>query len=139
VSALAGRWLAVYHSATANGSKVDQWTCNDTNTQKWTWILLRFGEGWQAVNLNSGKCLDTTGNHADGVQMTIWACETGNTNQIFMRNAVPGTQTGWTAQPRWSTGGICLEVFHSSFADGAPVDHYKCNGTDTQEWFEQSA
>ncbi len=52
---------------------------------------------------------------------------------------IPGTQTVWTAQPRWRTGGICLEVFHSSFADGAPVDHYKCNGTDTQEWFEQSA
>ena len=131
--------MEVYGGATANGSKVDQWTCNRTSHQKWTFIAVGdFNVRWLAVNVKSGRCLDTTNNHADGVQMTIWSCSSSNANQLFYRFATDSTGYRWTLRPQWGTT-KCVEVYHSSLLNGAIVDHYACNGTQTQVWSQSQA
>lgn len=128
--------MEVYHSGTANGSKVDQYRCNGTATQKWTLIQFDIAR-FNLYNANSGRCLDTTGNHADGVQMVIWSCNSANSNQIFYILA-SGSSYQFTMRPNWNNG-KCVEVSHSSQLDAAVVDHYTCNGSQTQLWSQSPA
>src|SRR5262249_17912754 len=53
-------------SGTANGTKVDIWTCNGTGAQKWT-----FSGGALSV---LGKCLDDASQGGSGAKMVIWTC-----------------------------------------------------------------
>lgn len=59
----------------ANGTKVDLYTCNGTTAQQWT----RTGDTFRAL----GKCLDVTDwSTADGNQLQIWTCG-GTANQSW--------------------------------------------------------
>ncbi|HSW79414.1 MAG TPA: ricin-type beta-trefoil lectin domain protein [Candidatus Saccharimonadales bacterium] len=63
-------------SGTADGSIVQYWGCNQTNAQLWT-----KGSNGSLVNVNSGKCLDTSGgSSANGTQIVINTC-TGSASQ----------------------------------------------------------
>jgi hypothetical protein len=126
--------MAAYHG-TANGSPVQQYTCNQAVTERWTWV--QSGFYWHVVNLYSGRCLDTSNNHADGVGMIIWDCS-GNSNQTFWRTSNSPSGYVWRFGPQWNTG-KCVEVYHSSYLNGASVDHYQCNGTQTQDWSQSPA
>lgn len=42
--------------------------------------------------------------------------------------------TSYTAQIVNRNSGKCMEVYHSQLDDGANVDQYTCNWTDTQNW-----
>jgi len=66
-------------AGTANGTKVQLFTCNGTGAQSWTHTASN-----QLVNANSGKCLDATGvSSADGTALQIWTCS-GGTNQAWV-------------------------------------------------------
>jgi len=66
----------VADSDTANGTKVDIYTCNGTGAQ--TWLPQANGS---LLNPQSGKCLDDPGfNTAPGTQLEIWDCN-GGANQ----------------------------------------------------------
>ena len=129
--------MEVYHSATSNGAKVDQWTNNGTKTQKWLITGDAVTNRWSLVNVNSSKCLDDSGKIADYVQMTQWTCEDNNSNQIFGLFATDHNY--FTIRPFDGRGTYCVEVKNSSFSDGAPVDEYHCNGTWTQQWIRYAA
>ena len=51
-------------------------------------------------------------------------------------NAAPGLQaTSYTAQIVNRNSGKCMEVYHSETGNGANVDQYTCNWTNTQNWY----
>lgn len=133
-----GDVMEVYHSYTSNGAKVDQWTNNGTNTQKWMLVdVSSITNQWSFINVNSSKCLDDTGTIANYVQMYQWTCQDGNFNQIF---SLFGTDHDYfTIRPYNSRGTYCVEVKNSLFSDGAPVDEYQCNNTWTQQWIRYTA
>jgi Ricin-type beta-trefoil lectin domain len=62
---------------TANGTKVQLYTCNGTGAQQW-----QPGSNSSLVNPQSGKCLDVTGFGGSGTQLQIWACS-GSSNQAW--------------------------------------------------------
>jgi hypothetical protein len=133
--------MEVYASSTANGAKVNQWTCNRNANQKWTWIALAGSYyTWKIVNVASGKCLDTSGSTANGVQLTQWACQATNPNQVFWRISNSASNYVWRFGPASRpTGAVCVEVYHSSYLNGAKVNQWTCNGTQTQNWSESPA
>lgn len=76
------------------------------------------------VGQGSGRCLDDTGNAADGVQQVIRDCTAGNVNQRYTH-----TTTG-----ELRIAGKCLGAEGNNTANGTRVITWSCNGTPSQRW-----
>ena len=70
-----GKCMDDNHGSSANGTKVQIWTCNGhARSQKWT----GYSDGTLRIN---GKCLDVTGHSTQlGAKVEIWTCN-GGSNQ----------------------------------------------------------
>lgn len=76
------------------------------------------------VGVGSGRCLDDTGNPANGVQAYIWDCAAGNANQQF----------SYTSASELQVAGKCLDANGRGTANGTKVILYTCNGQPNQQW-----
>jgi hypothetical protein len=116
---LAGKCLDVAGAGTADGTKIQLYTCNNSAAQRWT------------VSPNStvkalGKCLDIAGGgSANGTKVQLYTCN--NT----------GAQN-WSAQPdqtlRNPQSGKCLDVSQNNPADGQQIHIWDCLGAANQKW-----
>ncbi|MFB9511476.1 RICIN domain-containing protein, partial [Streptomyces aurantiacus] len=71
-----GKCLDISGGASADGTKIQLWTCNGTGAQTWT----PQADG-TVRNPQSGKCLDASGGTwNDGTPVHLWTCHT-NANQ----------------------------------------------------------
>ena len=65
-----GQCLDVAGGGTANGSRVQIWTCNGTGAQTW-YVLV----GGGLLNPQSGRCLDVpAANPTDGTALQLYDC-----------------------------------------------------------------
>lgn len=117
VVGIAGLCLDDDHSGTANGTKVQVWSCNGTAAQSWSLP----GDGTIRV---LGKCLDD--DHSGTTN--------GNKIQIYACNG--GAAQRWTSASDGTLKvlGRCLDVLHSGKSNGTPVQLYSCNGSAAQRW-----
>lgn len=68
-----GKCLAVANHGTANGSKLELWSCDTSVAPDQVWYTLPDG---QIVNAISGRCLDDpAASSKDGTQLQIWDCD----------------------------------------------------------------
>src|SRR6266511_2175070 len=80
ITGFGGKCVDVSGANTANGTRVQLWTCNGTGAQSWT-------VGTDGTIRALGKCLDVSGGStANGTPLQIWDC-TGGANQKW---TVPG-------------------------------------------------
>ena len=116
---LAGKCLDVAGAGTADGTKVQLYTCNGTNAQQWT---VTAGGPVKAL----GKCLDVAGGGtANGTKAQLWTCN-GSGAQVWSANA---DQTLRNPQ-----SGRCLDVSQNSSADGQQIHIWDCLGAANQKW-----
>ncbi|MDA1358365.1 polysaccharide deacetylase family protein [Glycomyces luteolus] len=115
-STSAGKCIDVPGGNTANGAKVQLYTCYEGVNQQFTYTAA------QELRV-LGKCLEAPSG-SNGTQVQINAC-------------------GNTAAQKWTFGSdgtirsvgyanVCLDVYSSS--DGAPVQLYSCWSGDNQRW-----
>jgi glucose/arabinose dehydrogenase len=120
VVGLAGKCLDISGGGTADGTKIQLYTCNGSAAQVWTVN----GQVWR--NPQSGKCLDVAGGAtANGTKVQLWTCNgTGAQN--------------WAAQAdktvRNPVSGRCLDVSQNSSADGQQIHIWDCLGAANQQW-----
>jgi peptidoglycan/xylan/chitin deacetylase (PgdA/CDA1 family) len=121
--------LDVTGGSTANGNKMQIWTCSSGNpNQQFT----RFGNTIQWTG--RGECLDlTNGVLTNGNVVQMWSC-TGGGNQVW--NIETGGSTppppGKTIRPG-ASGSICLTA--ASNANNAAVEIEPCSsGSTAQSW-----
>ena len=77
----AGSCLDVYASGTADGTKIQNWTCNGTAAQKFT-----VNPNGTVVSAVSGKCLDVSSNgSANGTHVQLWSCNGSAAQQWSVR------------------------------------------------------
>ncbi|WP_204019275.1 RICIN domain-containing protein, partial [Micromonospora sediminimaris] len=68
-----GKCLDVNGAGSADGTKIQLWTCNGGGAQVWS-----AQSNGTLRNPNSGKCLDVSNNSsADGQAVHLWTCHTG--------------------------------------------------------------
>jgi type 1 glutamine amidotransferase len=115
---LASKCVDVAASGTADGTKIQLYTCNGTGAQTWT----RSGQTWRAL----GKCLDVAGSGtANGTKVQLWTCN-GSAAQNWTAGA-----NGSQVNP---SSGKCLDVSGNNSADGTQIHIWTCNGAANQRW-----
>ncbi|GAA2716230.1 ThuA domain-containing protein [Actinoplanes palleronii] len=120
VRGFANKCLDVNGGATADGTKIQLWTCNGSGAQNWSVS----GQVWR--NPSSGKCLDVAGGAtANGTKVQLWTCN-GSAAQ------------NWVAYPdktvRNPQSGRCLDVSEVKSTDGQQIHLWDCLAAANQLW-----
>ncbi|MFD3540248.1 ThuA domain-containing protein [Streptomyces sp. NPDC058662] len=119
VKGVNGKCLDVDGSNTADGTRVQIWTCNGTGAQKWT---LSDDGTVRAL----GKCLDVSGgSSANGTKIQLWGCN-GTGAQKWAPQA-----DGTVRNPQ---SGKCLDASGGTWNDGTPVHLWTCHTGPNQKW-----
>lgn len=115
---LAAKCVDVDNAGTADGTKVQLWTCNGTVAQQWTVS----GQTIRAL----GKCLDVSGGAtADGTKIQLWTC-----NGSGAQNWTAGANSS-LVNPQ---SGKCMDVSGNNSADGTQILLWTCSGGINQKW-----
>ena len=111
-----GKCLDDFGSSTANGNKVDIWTCNNTGAQKWTFV-----SGALEV---LGKCLADPNGTGAGTKLVIETC--GGTGQTWKHKS--------NGEYVLSLNSLCLTDPSGSSTDGTQVQIRTCADFADQKW-----
>ncbi|MFI1249935.1 ricin-type beta-trefoil lectin domain protein [Streptomyces anulatus] len=119
VKGVNGKCLDVDNSGTADGTKIQLWTCNNTAAQKWTVS----GDGTVRA---LAKCLDIdNAGTADGTKVQLYGCN-GSAAQAWQPQA-----DGTLRNPQ---SGKCLDASGGAWNDGTPVHLWACHTGPNQKW-----
>lgn len=130
VNAGSGKCLDARSAATANGTAVQQYSCNNSTAQQWGFTPT--GDGFVRIgNRNaSTQVVDVSGtSSADNAVVHLWAYGGGNNQQW---QAVDEGGGAYHFVNRHS--GKCLDVPAASTADSVQLVQYTCNGTAAQRF-----
>ncbi|MGC9410650.1 ricin-type beta-trefoil lectin domain protein [Streptomyces sp. DZ1-3] len=120
VKGVGGKCLDVDNSMTADGTKVQLWTCNGTGAQQWT----RADDGTLRA---LGKCLDVSnGGTADGTRIQLWTCNGTGSQQWAPQS------DGTVRNPQSAK---CLDASGGTWNDGTPVHLWTCHTGTNQKWY----
>jgi hypothetical protein len=117
-----GKCVDISGAATADGTKIQLWTCNGTGAQRWTW-----SGGTSAGTITAlGKCLDVSGGGtADNTRVQLWTC-----NGSGAQNWTAGSD-GTLRNPQSNK---CLTPQAGGTADGTQLVILTCSGAANQRW-----
>ncbi|WP_435880994.1 PQQ-dependent sugar dehydrogenase [Streptomyces pharetrae] len=119
VKGVDAKCLDVDGANTADGTKVQLWTCNGSGAQTWTVS----GDGTLRA---LGKCLDVSGGgSADGTRIQLWTC-----NGTGAQKWAPQSD-GTVRNPQ---SGKCLDASGGTWNDGTPVHLWTCTTGPNQKW-----
>ncbi|MEU2982324.1 PQQ-dependent sugar dehydrogenase [Streptomyces hirsutus] len=119
VKGVNGKCLDVDGGGSADGTKVQLWTCNGSGAQTWTLA----GDGtFRAL----GKCLDVSGGaSADGTKVQLWTCN-GTGAQKWAPQSDGTVRNAQSAR--------CLDASGGTWNDGTPVHLWTCHTGPNQKW-----
>jgi GH43 family beta-xylosidase len=114
-----GKCLDVSGASTANGAKIQIWTCNGTGAQQWR--LDELGNGFhRLLNANSGRPLDVAGcGTGDGVILQQWGWLNNNCQQFRFFPVVDG----WLRIENRNSG-KAVDVAGCGTVDGTQVQQW---------------
>ncbi|WP_239118632.1 ricin-type beta-trefoil lectin domain protein [Paractinoplanes ferrugineus] len=123
-SGIAGKCIDIESSSTADGTRIQSYTCNGTPAQTWSLVPLSTSNTEFTIQ-GFGKCITPNGGFTDNyTELTLWPCN-GTATQV------------WKA----SNGRIlnqksnrCLDLPGQSKVDGTNLQLYDCNTTPSQAW-----
>ncbi|MFF3446120.1 RICIN domain-containing protein [Streptomyces sp. NPDC002667] len=131
VNAGSGKCVDARAAATADGTAVQQYTCNGSQAQQWRFSATSGGYSQVGNRGDSTRTWDVTGvSTADGAPVQLWAYG-GGANQQWQ--AVAETGGGYHFVNRNS--GKCLDVPSASTSDSTQLQQYTCNGTAAQSFY----
>ncbi|MFE4086066.1 PQQ-dependent sugar dehydrogenase [Streptomyces sp. YIM B13502] len=114
-----GKCLDVDNAGTADGTRVQIYTCNSSAAQRWTVS----GDGTLRA---LGKCLDVSGGGSlDGTRIQLWTCN-GTGAQVWAARS-----DGTVRNPQ---SGKCLDASGGTWEDRTPVHLWTCHTGPNQKW-----
>jgi hypothetical protein len=125
-----GKCVDARASATANGTAIQQYTCNNSNAQQY--LFQPTGGSNVRVNNrnNSAQVIDVSGvSAADNAVVHLWGY-VGGANQQWIPVAEGGGYYHFVS----AHSGKCLDVPSASTADSVQLVQYTCNGTGAQSF-----
>ncbi|MEV8613207.1 RICIN domain-containing protein [Amycolatopsis sp. NPDC051373] len=125
-----GKCVDAKSAASANGTVVQQYSCNQTASQAWQFQPT--SDGYVRVNsqLNAAQSWDITNvSKADGGLVQLWSYSNG-LNQQWQ----PVQEASGTYHFVNRNSGKCLDVPSASIADRVQLQQYTCNNTSAQSF-----
>jgi hypothetical protein len=117
-------------AATANATAVQQYTCNGTAAQTWTFTATSGGYFRVGSTPSPAQTWDVTGaSTADSALIQLWTYGGGNNQQWL-----PVAESTGTYHFVNRNSGECLDVAAASTADSVQLQQYACNGTAAQSF-----
>lgn len=106
-------------SDAANGERVQLWSCDGSDAQRW-----RIGKGGVLVGKH-GRCLDASRSapSIEGAPIAVWDCH-GDANQRW--TLTRGRLAGYA--------GKCVEIAGARAANGTAARLGRCDGAENQRW-----
>ncbi|GAA4605324.1 RICIN domain-containing protein [Actinoallomurus liliacearum] len=131
VSANSGKCVDAAAAGTANGTAVQQYTCNASTAQQWQLKTAADAGYYVIVNSNGSQpAIDVDGpSTADGAKIHLWS-NGGWASQEWQ----PVQESGGNYHFVDRYSGKCLDVPGASTADGVQLQQYTCNGTGAQSF-----
>ncbi|MGW6243992.1 RICIN domain-containing protein [Streptomyces roseolus] len=130
VSVRSGKALDVNAFSTADGTRIQQWT--DQNTANQQWKLRPTGDGYyELVNRNSGKVLGIAGGSSARAAAAEQQTDSASASQEWRIDEVSGSDAVTFTSRR---SGQVLDVSGGSTANGAVVIQYPGKGSTNQQW-----
>ncbi|MFG3224780.1 RICIN domain-containing protein [Kitasatospora sp. NPDC048194] len=130
VSVRSGQVLDVNAFSTADGTRIQQWTDQDTANQQWR--LRPTGDGYyELVNRNSGKVLGIAGGSTDRAAVAEQQTDSSSPAQQWHIDDVGGSGAVTFTSRR---SGQVLDVSGASEARGAQVIQWPRHGGGNQQW-----
>ncbi|MEU4353272.1 RICIN domain-containing protein [Streptomyces virginiae] len=130
ISVRSGKVIDVNAFSTADGTRIQQWTDQNTANQQWRLRPTRDGY-YELVNRNSGKVLGIAGNSTAQTAAAEQQTDSSSASQEWRIDDVSGSDAV-TFTSRGS--GQVLDVSGGSTADGAGVIQYPGKGSTNQQW-----
>ncbi|WP_408057336.1 RICIN domain-containing protein [Streptomyces chiangmaiensis] len=130
VNSGSGKCLDARAAGTANGTVVQQYACNSTTAQQWSFTST--SDGYVRINNRNdpAKVVDVTDvSTADGAPLQLWAYGGGGNQQWL-----PVDEGGGAYHFVNRHSGKCLDVPGASTADSVQLTQYTCNGTAAQRF-----
>ncbi|WP_030313332.1 RICIN domain-containing protein [Streptomyces flavochromogenes] len=130
LSVHSGKALDVNAFSTADGTRIQQWT--DQNTANQQWRLRPTGDGYyELVNRNSGKVLGIAGDATAQAAAAEQQTDSPSASQEWRIDEVSDSGAVTFTSRR---SGQVLDVSGGSTADGAAVIQYGGHGSTNQQW-----
>jgi hypothetical protein len=125
-----GKCVDARAAATANGTAVQQYTCNGSAAQSWQFTPTDSGYYQVGVSTAPAQVWDETGvSTADGALTQLWLYG-GGANQQWL----PVSESTGAFHFVNRSSGKCLDVPSASTADSVQLQQYTCNGTSAQSF-----
>jgi hypothetical protein len=126
-----GKCLDAAAGASANGTAVQQYTCNSSTAQEWEFLPATDAGYYVIVNNNSPQpAIDVAGpSTSTGALIHLWS-NGGWSSQEWQ--PVQESSGAYHFVSHYS--GLCLDVPSASTADSVQLQQYTCNGTAAQAW-----
>jgi hypothetical protein len=118
----------------ANGTPVQQWTCNQISNENWeagtsdTGILKSLVSG-------TGKYCLTGGNNTPGLAMQIYSCNNSSAQIWQFQALTPRPLSPPPIEISSVLDGMCLQPNNKSIEQGAAIVQQTCTGFPEQIWF----
>ncbi|WP_434481942.1 RICIN domain-containing protein [Streptomyces sp. NBC_01340] len=125
-----GKCVDARSAASADGTAVQQYTCNGSTAQNWQ--LVAGSDGYYRVNsnLDATKAWDVTDvSTADSAPVQLWTYSGGNNQQWL-----PVAEADGAYHFVNRNSGKCLDVPSASTSDSVQLAQYTCNGTAAQSF-----
>jgi hypothetical protein len=123
---LGGKCMDDAANSSANGNKIQIWTCNGWANQNWTYYPDSY-PGGAGVLKHNGKCLDVIhGGRTNGTLLDLYTCNGTGSQQWYLTGSA-----GELVNPQ---SGKCAEDPYGSTVNGRQLDIWTCNGQNNQAW-----
>ena len=124
-----GACMDAQGAGTADGTQIQEWSCNGTGAQSFA-VQAAANGAYNLVNTNANKCVNVQGaGTADGTKIQLYDCN-GTAAQTF---SIEPQANGFVTLVNTNSG-KCLDVAGDNPANGTVVQLYDCNGTNAQLW-----
>jgi cytolysin (calcineurin-like family phosphatase) len=122
-----GKCMDVNKSGSADGTNIQQWTCNRSGAQSFRLENLANGLS-RLVNTPSGKCVDISGAGVnDGTNIQLWTCNGSAAQSFRVEDAGSGRIV-----LRNPNSNKCVDISGAGTQDGANIQLWTCNGSNAQ-------
>jgi len=119
-------------AGTANGTVIQQYTCNSSNAQKWTRTVVASPYVKIATANNANQVFDVSGGTTatgDGAKIALWTY--GNTTNQHWNPVSEGTGYSHLVARH---SGKCIDIPNASTADAVQLQQWTCNGSAAQSF-----